>query len=145
MYTVQTSKSPENLAAILDLRYRILRAPWLQSADSATDDREGDSVNAFISEDNGRVIACGRLQKNDGGMGQIRFMAVEEKYQGKGLGKLIVEFLEDKSRQMGLLYIQLQARENAVDFYKKMGYETIERTFLLWGQIQHFLMQKKIQ
>jgi hypothetical protein len=31
----------------------------------------------------------------------------------------------------------------AVDFYAKAGYQMMEKSHLLFGEIQHFLMQKK--
>jgi N-acetylglutamate synthase-like GNAT family acetyltransferase len=84
------------------------------------------------------------LQENENKIGQIRFMAVEDGQQGKGLGKKIVEFLEIKAKELQLTKIELQARENAVKFYESMGYTIKERSFLLWGQIQHYLMEKTI-
>jgi N-acetylglutamate synthase-like GNAT family acetyltransferase len=90
------------------------------------------------------VIACGRLQENEGKIGQVRFMAVDNHYQGKGLGKKILVFLEEKAKELSLVKIELQARENALEFYKANGYEIKEKSFLLWGQIQHYLMEKSL-
>jgi hypothetical protein len=38
----------------------------------------------------------------------------------------------------------LQARENAVPFYLSIGYSIVEKSFLMWGLIQHFKMEKAI-
>jgi N-acetylglutamate synthase-like GNAT family acetyltransferase len=144
MYQVQESKSKAELEEILKLRYTILREPWNQPASTATDELEAQSINAFVCDDNNNVIACGRLQENEGKVGQIRFMAVDNRFQGKGLGRLIVNYLEDKASELGLKTIELQARENAVDFYKNSGYNVKAKSFLLWGIIQHYLMEKKL-
>lgn len=141
---VKIAHTSTELNQILKLRYEVLRQPWNQPAETATDDLELSSVNAFISDEQGNVIACGRLQENENKKGQIRFMAVNAKYQGKGLGKKIVKFLETKGEDLGLKEIELQARENAVKFYEECGYSIKEKSFLLWDQIQHFLMVKKI-
>ncbi|MES2680383.1 MAG: GNAT family N-acetyltransferase [Bacteroidota bacterium] len=143
MFTVHLAHTTEDLDGILQLRYKILREPWQQPITTATDDLEATSINAFIKNEKGVVIACGRLQENENKTGQIRFMAVDDDQQGKGLGKLIVVFLEEKAKDLGLEKIELQARENAVDFYKSCGYSVQEKSFLLWGQIQHFLMAKR--
>ncbi|MCE3229753.1 MAG: family N-acetyltransferase [Bacteroidetes bacterium] len=145
MFIVKESKTNSELDAILKLRYAILRQPWNQPAATATDELEGTSINAFISDDNENAIACGRLQENENKIGQIRFMAVDNSYQGKGLGKLIVEFLEKRGKGLNLNSIELQARENAVKFYESCGYKIKEKSFLLWGQIQHYLMEKDIR
>ncbi len=144
MYSVKIASTNQQLNSILKLRYEVLRKPWSQTIDSATDQLEEKSINAFIQNNKGVYIACGRLQENENKIGQIRFMAVDQNYQGKGLGKLIITFLEEKAKDLQLNKIQLQARENAVSFYKNNGYVMIEKTFLLWDQIQHFLMEKNV-
>ena len=156
--TVKFAKNKEDLERILQLRYKILRLPWNQPIETATDNLELKSVNAYIENEalptvaqgqalrqaGKEIIACGRLQENDGKIGQIRFMAVSDDYQGKGLGKLIVIALEKSAKELHLKTIELQARDNAVDFYKNCGYTIKEKSFLMWDQIQHFLMQKTL-
>jgi len=144
MFTVKKSHSENELALITELRYKILRKPWNQPYESSRDELEEKSVNAYIADSGQNVIACGRLQENENKIGQIRYMAVEEKLQGKGLGKLILVFLENKAKELGLKTVQLQARENAVKFYEINGYTIKEKSHLLWGLIQHYLMEKTI-
>jgi N-acetylglutamate synthase-like GNAT family acetyltransferase len=142
MYSVKIASTPNEINAIIDLRDKILRQPWLQPRDTASDELEETSINAFITDEKGQVIACGRLQENANKVGQIRYMAVDSAYQGKGLGKVIVQFLEKKAGEKNLLKIELQARENAIHFYKANHYSVKEKSFLLWGIIQHYLMEK---
>lgn len=143
MYQVEISNSEKNIEAILELRYTILRKPWSKTKETVTDDLEATSVNAFIQLDN-NVVACGRLQNNGNGVGQIRYMAIDTAHQGQGLGKLIIKKLEEEAKKMGLTLIELQARENAVEFYKACGYTVKEKSFFLWDIIQHYLMTKSI-
>ncbi len=144
MMPVKIAQTQKELEGILDLRYEILRKPWNQSSETATDELENSSINAFIVDENGKIIACGRLQENENKVGQIRFMAVANDQQGKGLGKQLVAALEKKAIELGLKSIELQARENALGFYKSCQYTIKEKSFLLWGQIQHYLMEKKL-
>ena len=144
MHTVKQATTNSQLNSILQLRYEVLRAPWNQPIETATDDLEKSCINAFIEDESGQIIACGRLQENENKVGQIRFMAVHRTYQGKGLGKLIVDFLENRAQELDLKIIELQARENAVEFYKRCGYAIKQKSFLLWNQIQHYLMEKQI-
>lgn len=144
MYTVQIANTQNQIDAIINLRYAVLRKPWNQPKETASDGMEQSAVNAFI-EDNGKTVACGRLQDNTGGVGQIRYMAVDANYQGKGLGKLIVAKLEEQANAIGLTTIELQARENAVEFYKSQGYVVKEMSFKLWDIIQHYLMTKELK
>jgi len=139
---VKEAQTDRDLQNILQLRYDVLRKPWSQPIETATDELEQTSINAFIEDNDGNIIACGRLQENANKIGQIRFMAVSNNYQGKGLGKHIVSFLEEKAKEKKLLTIELQARENAIEFYKNCKYTIKEKSFLLWGSIQHYLMVK---
>lgn len=144
MYKVQIADNQNAINQIINLRYYILRKPWNQPIETATDGMEDKAINAFI-EDNEKVVACGRLQDNGEGIGQIRYMAVDDNYQGKGLGKLIVAKLEEEAKRIHLTTIELQARENALEFYKSQGYIVKETTFKLWDIIQHYLMTKEIK
>ena len=71
-------------------------------------------------------------------------MAVADNYQGQGLGSKIVTALEDIALDKGVSRIILQARENAVKFYERNGYEIIEKSYLLFDEIQHWLMKKEL-
>jgi GNAT superfamily N-acetyltransferase len=143
MHQAHITRDPQTISRIIDLRYEILRKPWDKPKETATDELESQSVNAYI-EEQGRIIACGRLQDNGGGTGQVRYMAVAEGQQGKGLGKLILSKLEEEALAMGIRTIELQARENAVEFYKAKGYTIKETSFKLWDIIQHYLMTKNL-
>lgn len=136
--------NPKNIEKILELRFKILREPWGQSKESSSDGNEDTSHNAFIEDEKGNAIACGRLQTNDVNTGQIRYMAVANGMQGKGLGKLILKALEQKAKELGLKKIELQARENALEFYKANNYNLKEKTHLLFGVVQHYLMEKQL-
>jgi N-acetylglutamate synthase-like GNAT family acetyltransferase len=141
---VKEAADPVSLEKIIGLRYEILRKPWDQTFESASDNLEECSINAYAEDHSGRAIACGRLQKNDERTGQIRYMAVDKGSQGKGLGRAVLHYLERRAREEGLKTVILQARENAVPFYEAQGYTVVEKTFLLWGKIQHYLMQKTL-
>ena len=128
-----------------NLRYEVLRKPWLQPKGSEKDDGDKSSIHRMIiDESNGKAVAVGRLQFNTSEEAQIRYMAVSDNYQLKGYGNIIVKTLEDIALDKGIRNIILQARENALKFYWKNGYEIIEKSYLLFDEIQHWLMVKKI-
>jgi GNAT superfamily N-acetyltransferase len=130
--------------AYFELRWRILRAPWQQSG-PARDETDDTSIHCMVCDANGRVVAVGRLHQVDTATGQIRFMAVDDSEQRKGYGSLLLHALEQRARERGLDRIVLQARENAVLFYQHHGYRVEEKTFLLFDEIQHYLMSKRLK
>ena len=130
-----------------DLRWRILRAPWQQAKGSEQDDLESDtsSFHAMaIDDQSNAILGVARLNLLPNSIAQIRFMAVDTAYQQKGTGSQLLHYLENLANENKAQHVILQARENAVDFYLKNGYKLKEKSFLLWGEIQHFLMEKPL-
>ena len=127
------------------LRYNILRKPWKQHPGSEKEESDKNSIHRMlIDSKNGNALAVGRLHFNSNDEGQIRYMAVNNDAQGRGLGTQMIVELESIARKESIKWIILQARENAVPFYKNNGYEIIKKTHLLFNEIQHWLMKKML-
>lgn len=138
---IREPESGRDFDRYYDLRWRVLREPWNQPRGSEKDDADDSSIHIMACVD-GDVAGVGRLHFNSEEEAQIRYMAVDERYRGNGVGTAIVRELEKRAVEKGARYIVLNARENAVGFYRKNGYEVIERTYTLFGSINHFKMRK---
>ena len=135
----------EEFEKYYNLRYEVLRKPWGQPPGSERDEGEETSIHRMIIDNKtGNALAVGRIHFNSTHEAQIRYMAVADDLQGKGLGSQIISALEDVARGKGIQRIILSARENARQFYKNNGYEIMEKTHLLFGKIQHWLMRKEL-
>ena len=135
----------EEFKKYYNLRYEILRKPWGQPPGSERDEREEASIHRMIvDEETEEAVAVGRLQFNSSHEAQIRYMAVADEFQGKGLGSQIISALEDVAQGKGIQRIILSARENALQFYKNNGYVIMEKTHFLFGEIQHYLLGKDL-
>ena len=138
-------RSSEEFNKYYNLRYEVLRKPWGQPLGSERDKVEETFIHRMIVDENsGDALAVGRLQFNSTHEAQIRYMAVADEFQKKGLGSQIISALEDVARGKGIQWIILSARENALQFYKNNGYEIMEKTHMLFGEIQHWLMRKEL-
>lgn len=140
---VSEPSSKQDFEKYYALRHEVLRKPWQQPVGSEKDADEERSIHAFIKENN-RVLAVGRLQFVDEHSSQVRFMAVAPDQQGRGLGRKVLGYLEERSRAAGRHRVLLHARANALDFYKSCGYSIVEKSHLLWGRVQHWLMEKEL-
>ena len=135
----------EEFKKYYNLRYEILRKPWGQPSGSERDEGEETSIHRMIiDKKTGTALAVGRIQFNSTHEAQIRYMAVADDLQGKGLGSQIISALEDVARAKGIQRIILSARGNALQFYRNNGYEILKKTHLLFGDIQHWLMVKEL-
>ena len=124
-----------------EIRFLELRKPWEQPVGSEKDSIEHKCVHRMIMC-NDNYIGVGRLQDNGKEQAQIRYMAIKNEYQNQGFGKLLIFDLEKIAKERGAKEIILQSREIAVKFYQKLGYIIEKKTYLLFNDIQHFLMKK---
>ncbi|MDP2089523.1 MAG: GNAT family N-acetyltransferase [Flavobacteriaceae bacterium] len=76
---------------------------------------------------------------------QLRGMATLSAYQGKGYGSVllqsIIEFLKDKKAEI----LWFNARIIALNFYQKLGFQTIGELFELQYVGEHYIMFKKFK
>lgn len=143
IFEIRSPKTDQEWQSYYDLRYRILRQPWGQPIGSERNEGDATGIHLALYE-KGFVKAIARLDITDESIGQMRFVAVETKEQGKGFGKLIMDEAEKISQERGDQKMILHARENALEFYRILGYQLVEKSHLLFGEIQHYLMEKEI-
>ena len=74
---------------------------------------------------------------------KMRQVAVDAQYQSKGVGSFLVAYSESYSVTIGFKKIELHARDTAINFYKKAGYETEGPIFKEVG-IDHLFMYKNL-
>jgi GNAT superfamily N-acetyltransferase len=126
-----------------DLRYRILRQPWNQPQGSERNEGDVTGIH-FALYENEILKAIARLDINDEKGAQVRFMAVETEIQRKGYGKQVMVAIENYCKSISISEIILHAREIAIPFYTSLDYQLVEKSHLLFDEIQHFLMTKKL-
>lgn len=95
----------------------------------------------YVNEENGKIVAAIGLDKdfpvhNSCG---IIFLAVLKEEHGKGIGRELVQFIENKAKKLGSERIFLYTADDNLDaqkFYGKLGYEKINEFpgYYSWGQ-----------
>lgn len=139
-------RPPQNASefdAYFLLRYNVLRKPWGFEKGSEISDDENIAFH-FAAFYRDKIIGVCRLHNSDVNTMQLRYMAVDESCRGMKIGQILLKYAEQFAREKGVCKIILEARENAVLFYKKNGYLLIRPSKILWGIIPHFLMEKQL-
>jgi predicted GNAT family N-acyltransferase len=139
-------KSPQTAAewkAYYALRFNVLREPWNQPLGSEVLADEDQAIHAIAVEGE-EVLGVARMHESSPNQGQVRCVAIATAAQGKGIGKAIMACLEDQAKAKGWTEIVLEARENAVPFYRAIGYSIVAESYLLFGEIQHYRMSKTL-
>jgi len=127
------------------LRWKILREPWKQPPGSERDSLDDSSTHLMVVDTSHSVLGVGRLHFNNIREAQIRYMAIATRHQRKGIGSLLLEALEEHARELGAARIVLDARETALGFYSKKGYQPSGPGHMLYGLIAHIVMEKQIR
>ncbi len=129
--------------AFLELRNAVLRTPLgLSLYDEDLTEEQNDWC--IIAKQAGEIAGCVMLrdlQNNE--KIKLRQMAVHPDFQNKGAGKKMMHYAEKTALQKGFKTITLHARQSAVPFYEKLGYECAGSMFQEVG-LPHFFMQKHI-
>ena len=134
---------------LLNLRSKILRNNLDPNLCRFPGDKEINSfhVGAFIGN---TLIGGISVMKNEckkkelPNCFQLRGLFVDKEFQHNGIGKTIVNFVENRLRDSGVNYLWMNARESAVLFYLKLNYSNSKISYVINEIGLHYLMYKKL-
>ena len=134
---------------LLNLRSKILRNNLDPNLCRFPGDKE---INSFhLGAFNGKTLIGGvSVMKNEckkkelPNCFQLRGLFVDKEFQHNGIGKTIVNFVENSLRDSGVNYLWMNARESAVLFYLKLNYTNSKISYLINEIGLHYLMYKKL-
>jgi len=124
------------------LRNDVLRAPLGLVFTPEQLGAESDDLHLACYRE-GRLVACLILAPVDPTTVKMRQVAVAFDQQGQGVGRALVEESERVARERGWTLMTLHARDLAVPFYERLGYERIGEQFEE-VTIPHWAMQKRL-
>ena len=127
----------------LDLRWRVLRRPLGLERDAVLFPFDRESLH-LVAIDGGRVVGCVLFHPEGTETGRLFQMAVEPARQGTGLGTRLVHALEDDLAARGFREVTLHARDTAVSFYARLGYQPVGPPYVEVG-IPHQNMRRDLR
>ncbi len=84
----------------------------------------------LVATKEGEVIGIGALKKISDEMAEVKRMRISPDFQRQGIGKLILDELEKRARELGYKTLELETSINqpgAQTFYIKNGYNETKR------------------
>ncbi len=75
----------------------------------------------YIAEENGVIVGFGTLNQMQS---EIEAVYVSPEVVRRGVGKAILQKLEERARDLSIKSLKMNASLNAVPFYKSAGYES---------------------
>jgi N-acetylglutamate synthase-like GNAT family acetyltransferase len=71
-------------------------------------------------------IGTTRLDDFKNGFGAVRLVAISDDFQKRGHGRQLSSLVEDYARNLGIKTLYVNAAPDALEFYKKLGWEFYE-------------------
>lgn len=125
------------------LRFKVLRKPLGLEYAPEQLAAEWSDIHLAAFDREGKIVGILLLTPLDGQEMKMRQVAVAPDLQGKGVGALLVAVSEETAKSLGFNKITLHAREAAVPFYLRLGYQTQGDRFVE-VTIPHFKMEKAL-
>jgi predicted GNAT family N-acyltransferase len=127
---------------MVNLRDNVLRRPLGLTFDHDELLAEKDDI-LIACIDDGDIMGCCILVKIDDYIVRLRQMAVPNNLHGRGIGASIMNFAENIARDKGFKIITMHARDTAIGFYEKFGYQIKGKQFMEVN-IPHHVMEKSL-
>ncbi len=125
---------------MVDLRRQILRKPLGLDFTKEDLEKEKDDLLIAAYEDD-EMLGCCILTQIAPNTVRLRQMAVKAGLQGKGIGRVMMQFAENVARDRGNKKLCMHARKTAAGFYEKLGYNVAGEEFTE-VTIPHYNMEK---
>lgn len=138
--TLVVPYSSDEYQAALQLRTSILREP-LGLKFTEEELRRDKKDHHIVAKLDDQVVGCLILSPSTDGWIQMRQVAVSTAHQNQGVGQALVADAEFFAKHLGFSRMFCKARDTAVPFYLKLGYEKAGEPFQSVG-IEHWRMEK---
>jgi len=127
---------------MVQLRSELLRKPLGMefTPEELANERDHILIGAFEDE---KMLGCCMLIRESKEEIRLRQMAVIDKLQGKGIGRVLMQFAENIARDIGYKRMTMHARKNSIPFFEKLGYTICSDEFMEIS-IPHHEMEKKL-
>ena len=83
---------------------------------------------AVFEDEDGRVMGCTAVTIIWADLAEVRSLAVDEAYRGRGVGRQLVEWCVDEARRLGIRKLMSLTYEQR--FFEKLGFEVVQKESL---------------
>jgi predicted GNAT family N-acyltransferase len=138
---VREASTESELAAALELRWRVFGEEQGVSFEADQDGRDAEATH-IVAVDDGVVIGTCRLLFR-GAVARLGRLAVERERRGESVAADILAEADRMAKRAGSESIALHAQTYAQALYEHAGYEVYGPTFVEEG-IEHVAMEKRL-
>ena len=139
----RTPKNKKEWSQYFDLRYEVMSKPSGYPKSSVHEEKDSESFHIAAFDDD-EIVGLGRIHYDDENfeIGYIRFMAVVTDWQSQGIGSKVLFALEKIAKENKTKILKLKARELAIHFYEKNGFQVVDKCTEKFFKTPHWNMIK---
>ncbi|MEY7851951.1 GNAT family N-acetyltransferase [Natrarchaeobius sp. A-rgal3] len=140
MVEVRIADDEEKRADAFEVRHRVFVEEQGVDEDLEYDEYDADATH-FVAYDGAEPIGAARFRRLGDAKGKVERVAVLESRRGEGIGRALMEAIEDEAASLDVRTLTLHSQTRAADFYRRLGYERYGSEFEEAG-ILHVEMRK---
>jgi ribosomal protein S18 acetylase RimI-like enzyme len=128
------------------LRDALLRAPLGLSLKDGDLSKENKYLHfGLFNAESNELLACAVIVPQPPTKAELYQIAVNPLQQKKGIGKKMMQAIEEQLQIRGINYLEMDARASVAEFYKKLDYSIVGDTYMkLTPTLAHVKMVKNI-
>lgn len=134
--------------AILEDAHTVRRDVFIDEQDvSEAEEMDGRDVNSdhwVLYDAEGTPVGTARLRMPESGIAKAERVAVRRAHRGDGLGRWLMELLEERARELDCSCVRLHGQTAVQDFYEQLGYDVVSDEFVE-ADIPHVEMEKPLK
>ncbi|QLD87167.1 GNAT family N-acetyltransferase [Natronomonas halophila] len=139
---VRRVDSEAEMADALTVRREVFIEEQGVPEDLEIDGKDEEAIH-FVAYSGGDAVGAARLREHDEAAAKVERVAVVEDERETGLGRAIMDTVEDAARAEGYESVLLHAQAPVIGFYETLGYEITSDEFEEAG-IPHREMRKSL-
>jgi N-acetylglutamate synthase-like GNAT family acetyltransferase len=144
MITIKSPVTPKDFREYYALRHGILHHGQPRGIEK--DDYEPISQHIMaVDEDTQKIVGEVKLHEKESGVGQFSYLAVLPQYRAQGVGKQLMDRIEELARQAGFRVIGCYTQLDESSYFTRFGYQVTELPAFPMGMKQVVWMEKALQ
>lgn len=134
---VREVRSPIEMEEVFQIRDEVFVHEQALTNDARFDPDDRRSVH-YLAYIGGEPVGTGRLTMINR-EAQVAWVAVRQPYRQHGVGKAVMLAIMERARDEEADYVVLNAQSHALEFYSRLGFESLGHEFRMAG-IPHQVM-----
>ncbi|GGA31692.1 putative acetyltransferase [Kroppenstedtia guangzhouensis] len=141
-FEIKPVTSQSELDQVMSVRFQVFVEEQKVPLSLEIDEWE-ETATHFLARAAGKPAGAARFRFLSDGIGKVERVAVLSSHRGTGMGRALMNAVEEFASNHGVTMIKLHAQIQALPFYRKLGYQAEGEPFIDAG-IQHREMKKPI-